>query len=152
MLMNEVRSVRLESCRNPSGTAYRRNKPRPFAKQRPRSRCRARHPIDVRLSVPVPGGSRAYFVLLAGREKRSSARREMERLVRPGDPLGQAILLGPCGAALCVAGLIGVLILRCASWYSVFAAAWLALQVLVCLWRGPTGGCSAGDETPQPRR
>lgn len=69
-----------------------------------------RHPIDVRLSVPIPGRSRIYLVLLAGRELRSGARREMENRVRPNDRLGQAILIGLCIAAFCVAGLIGVLV------------------------------------------
>lgn len=110
MLMNEVRSELFwrklpESIRNSLSPEQAQAIREAAQVAMPR-----RHPIDVRLSVPVPGGSRAYFVLLAGREKRSSARREMERQVRPGDPLGQAILLGLCGAALCVAGLIGVLI------------------------------------------
>ena len=69
-----------------------------------------RHPVDVRLSVPIPGQSRIYFVLLAGRELRSGARREMENRVRPNDRLGQGILIGLCIAAFCVAALIGVLL------------------------------------------
>lgn len=69
-----------------------------------------RHPIDLRLSLPLPGQSRAYLVLLAGRELRSDARRDLERKVRPNDRFGQAILVGLCVAAFCVAALIGVLI------------------------------------------
>ena len=69
-----------------------------------------RHPIDVRLSVPIPGQSRIYLVLLAGRELRSDARREMEQRARPTDRLGQGILIGLCIAAFCVAALIGVLL------------------------------------------
>jgi hypothetical protein len=69
-----------------------------------------RHPIDVRLSVPIPGQSRIYLVLLAGRELRSGARREMEHRARPNDRLGQGILIGLCIAAFCVAALIGILL------------------------------------------
>lgn len=69
-----------------------------------------RHPIDLRLSLPLPGQSRIYLVVLAGRELRSSARREMEHRVRPNDRLGQGILIGLCVAAFCVAALIGVLL------------------------------------------
>jgi hypothetical protein len=69
-----------------------------------------RHPIDVRLSVPLPGQSRIYLVLLAGRELRSGARREMEQRVRPKDRFGQVILVALCIAAFCVAALIGVLL------------------------------------------
>jgi hypothetical protein len=110
MLMNEVRSELFwrklpESVRNsltPEQAAAIREAAQVAAPRR--------HPIDVRLSLPVPGQSRIYFVMLAGRELRSEARREMERQVRPNDPLGQGILIGLCLAAFCVAALIGVLI------------------------------------------
>ena len=69
-----------------------------------------RHPLDLRLSLPLPAQSRFYFVVLAGRELRSGARRNLERQLRPGDRIGQGILIGLCVTAFCVAALIGVLI------------------------------------------
>lgn len=43
---------------------------------------RGRHSVDIRLSMPLPGGRR-YFVLLLGKELRSSERRRLERLRQP---------------------------------------------------------------------
>ncbi len=43
---------------------------------------RARHDIDIRLSLPWPGGRR-YLVLLMGKEHRSKERRVLERLRQP---------------------------------------------------------------------
>lgn len=40
------------------------------------------HPVDIRLSIPVPW-RRFYLVLLAGPEQRSSERRKIERARRP---------------------------------------------------------------------
>lgn len=43
---------------------------------------RGRHGVDIRFSVPAPGG-RCYVVVLAGREKRSDERRSLERERHP---------------------------------------------------------------------
>ena len=110
MLMNEVRGELFwrklpESVRNslsPEQAAAIREAAQVVSPRR--------HPIDVRLSVPIPGQSRIYMVLLAGRELRSGARREMEHRLRPGDRLGQTILVAFCVAAFCVAALIGILV------------------------------------------
>ncbi len=42
----------------------------------------ARHGIDIRVSLPLPGGRR-YLVLLMGKERRSRERRRLERLRQP---------------------------------------------------------------------
>ena len=42
----------------------------------------ARHGIDIRVSLPLPGGRR-YLVLLMGKERRSPERRRFERLRQP---------------------------------------------------------------------
>ena len=44
--------------------------------------ARARHDVDIRLSLPLPGGRR-YLVLLMGKEHRSKERRILERLRQP---------------------------------------------------------------------
>ena len=43
---------------------------------------RAHHGIDIRVSLPLPGGRR-YLVLLMGKERRSRERRRLERLRQP---------------------------------------------------------------------
>ena len=43
---------------------------------------RARHDVDIRVSLPLPGGRR-YLVLLMGKEQRSQERRRWERLRQP---------------------------------------------------------------------
>ena len=43
---------------------------------------RAHHGIDIRVSLPLPGGRR-YLVLLMGKERRSPERRRLERLRQP---------------------------------------------------------------------
>ncbi|MCZ6494633.1 MAG: hypothetical protein O6924_00470 [Alphaproteobacteria bacterium] len=43
---------------------------------------RTRHGIDIRVSLPLPGGRR-YLVLLMGKERRSRERRRFERLRQP---------------------------------------------------------------------
>lgn len=68
-----------------------------------------RHPIDLRLSMPLVGGH-AYFVLLMGKEKRSAARREIERALRPNDRVSQAVVLGLAAAVFSLAALVGLLL------------------------------------------
>ncbi|TDQ84172.1 hypothetical protein A8950_0720 [Dongia mobilis] len=67
-----------------------------------------RHPIDLRLSIPLPG-SRAYLVVLMGREKRSAARRDMDRQLRPNDRISQMVVFGLAVAAFSLAAFIGLL-------------------------------------------
>lgn len=68
-----------------------------------------RHPIDLRLSLPLPFGERAYAVLLVGKEKRSAARRTLESQLRPTDRLSQIVVFGLGLAAFTLAAFIGLL-------------------------------------------
>ena len=43
---------------------------------------RARHDVDIRVSLPLPWGRR-YFVLFSGNERRSKERRRLQRLHNP---------------------------------------------------------------------
>lgn len=52
-----------------------------------------RHPTDIRVTLPWPGGG-LYLTLLAGREQRSPARRREERALRPLGTAGNVIFLG----------------------------------------------------------
>lgn len=47
-----------------------------------RAFAQGEHGVDIRFSVPMPGG-RSYVVILAGREKRSEERRRLERTRHP---------------------------------------------------------------------
>jgi hypothetical protein len=58
------------------------------------------HPVDLRLSLPLPFG-RIYLTLLAGRERRSAARRRSER--HPLDSLGNVCFAA--GATVMLAAL-----------------------------------------------
>lgn len=60
------------------------------------------HPVDLRLTIPVPG--RPMFVsVLAGPERRSKTRRSLERKRHPLRTLGNLVFLG--------SGLIGIYVL-----------------------------------------
>lgn len=68
-----------------------------------------RHPIDLRLSLPLLYGERAYLVLLMGKEKRSAARREIDHQLRPNDRVSQFVVLGLAVATFSLAAFIGLL-------------------------------------------
>jgi hypothetical protein len=68
-----------------------------------------RHPIDLRLSMPLPFGERAYAVFLLGKEKRSPARRTLEHQIRPNDRVSQIVVLGLAIATFSLAAFIGLL-------------------------------------------
>lgn len=68
-----------------------------------------RHPIDLRLSIPLPFSERAYFVLLVGKEKRSEVRRELEKTLRPNDRVSQIVVAGLAVATFSLAAFIGLL-------------------------------------------
>lgn len=68
-----------------------------------------RHPIDLRASMPLPFGERAYLVFLLGKEKRSPARRALDSQLRPTDRLTQIVVFGLALAAFTLAAFIGLL-------------------------------------------
>ncbi len=68
-----------------------------------------RHPVDFRVSLPLLFGQRAYLVLLIGKEKRSAARREIEKQLRPTDRLSQVVVFGLGLAAFTLAAFIALL-------------------------------------------
>lgn len=74
-----------------------------------------RHPVDLRLTVPFIGCD-LYFTVVAGPERRSSARRQLERRRHPVRTLGNAafvlLALAGCyglfvGAVLAASAVIG---------------------------------------------
>lgn len=68
-----------------------------------------KHPVDLRLSIPLPFAERAYFVFLMGKEKRSQVRRALDRELRPNDRVSQFVVAGLAVAAFSLAAFIGLL-------------------------------------------
>ena len=66
------------------------------------------HPIDIRISIPLPFG-RWYFTLVGGPERRSRTRRAEERRKHPLLRLGNIVLLFLLGSAVGF-GLAGLMI------------------------------------------
>ena len=62
------------------------------------------HPIDLRLSIPLPFG-RYYITLVAGRERRGPKRRAEDRLIHPILCTGNVIVLFLVGSVLGLAAL-----------------------------------------------
>lgn len=67
-----------------------------------------RHPIDVRLSVPLPS-SRIFVTIVAGREKRERRRRKAERIFHPLGTVGNVLLFGAATMVISVVILVAVL-------------------------------------------
>ncbi len=61
------------------------------------------HPVDIRLSLPSPFG-RLYLTLVAGRERRSTARLVVERARHPLGGLANLIAIAGIGAIVALAG------------------------------------------------
>lgn len=74
---------------------------------------RSEHPVNLRVSIPLLFG-RYYVTLVAGKERRSAARRAVERRKHPVAVPGNAILLLVLGI-LC--GLAGLSLVQFASVY-----------------------------------
>ncbi|PHM11325.1 hypothetical protein [Nostoc sp. 'Peltigera malacea cyanobiont' DB3992] len=72
-------------------------------------RSRTRHPLDIRVSVPIPG-LRFYLVLLAGSERRSKARLRLEKGLYPFWTPANILFL------------IGFLIILSACSYTIFSS------------------------------
>ncbi|MBT3399896.1 MAG: hypothetical protein HOF99_03085 [Rhodospirillaceae bacterium] len=66
------------------------------------------HPVDLRLTVPVPGRP-VFLSVLAGPERRSKSRRHLERRRHPLHTIGNIIFLGSSLVGLYVLGLIAFL-------------------------------------------
>ena len=79
------------------------------------SRPWRRHPVDIRFTIPFP--IRLYFVLLMGREKRSSERLAQEKHLNPiWTPANIAVIVSVIGLALgCMFGALQLRSLKFSS-------------------------------------
>ncbi|MDA0784736.1 MAG: hypothetical protein O3B37_00455 [Proteobacteria bacterium] len=66
------------------------------------------HPVDLRVTVPVPGRP-FFFSVLAGPERRSKGRRAMERQRHPLHTIGNIIFLGSSLFGVYALGLVAFL-------------------------------------------
>ena len=57
------------------------------------------HPIDIRITLPLPMG-RYFLAFVAGPDKRSAARRDLDRKLHPLDRFGNLVFLITCFGAL----------------------------------------------------
>jgi len=71
------------------------------------------HPVDIRLSVPLPWGRR-YVALVSGRERRGPERRAVERRNRPLATLGNALFVDFAAGILSSSALVLLLVLSAA--------------------------------------
>lgn len=69
-----------------------------------------RHPINIRLSFPVPGG-RYFVTVVGGPERRSSERRDRERRMFPLRTTGNILFLLGLGGAFYLAAVLGIVLL-----------------------------------------
>lgn len=66
------------------------------------------HPVDARLSVPLPGKRRAYVVVLGGLERRNETRRQRDRERHPLLTLGNVLALAAVVAVIYAFSLVAM--------------------------------------------
>ncbi|MBF0353614.1 MAG: hypothetical protein HQL43_00040 [Alphaproteobacteria bacterium] len=65
------------------------------------------HPVNIRFSLPLPH-RRVYFTIVSGTEKRAPDRRQIDRDEHPLFTFGNFLFALGIGAAIYMAGLIGL--------------------------------------------
>jgi len=71
-------------------------------------RAATSHPVDIRLSVPLPWG-RFYLAITGGHDRRNPARRARDRRLRPLSTAGNSLLFGILIGSFCLS-LLGALL------------------------------------------
>jgi len=115
MLMGEVRAEGLLRAIDPAVRAGFTGRQEAAIRAAARVDSWIRHPVDLRLSLPTPFGH-LYLAMVAGRERRSTARLAIER---NRHPLVGAGNLAMVGISIAVIALAGVAV------YGIFAGATL---------------------------
>jgi len=64
-------------------------------------RSAASHPVDIRLSLPLPWG-RFYLAIAGGQERRNPARRARDRRLRPLTTTGNSLFFGILVGSFCL--------------------------------------------------
>lgn len=115
MLMGEVRAEGLMRAIDPAVRAGLTGRQEDAIRAAVRVDSWIRHPVDLRLSLPTPFGC-LYLALVAGRERRSTARLTIERNRHPLAGAGNLAIVGVSIAVIALAGL---------AVYGIFAGATL---------------------------
>lgn len=97
MLMDDVRAEQLLGAIEPAILDSLTSEQREGIRAAARRDGWERHPVNIRLSLPLPLG-RCYVTLVAGRDRRSQARRDKDRRRHPLDTAGN--LLFAAGATV----------------------------------------------------
>ena len=108
MLMGDVRAEGLLRAIDPAVRAGLTGRQEDAIRAAARADSWIRHPIDLRLSLPTPFGQ-LYLALVAGRERRSTARLAIER-GRGRHPLVGAGNLAAVSVSIAVVALAGLAI------------------------------------------
>ncbi len=104
MLMGEVRAEGLLRAIDPAVRVSLTEAQEDAIRAAARRDSWKRHPVDLRLTLPTPFG-RFYLALVAGRERRSTARLATERKRQPLASAGNLAMLGTLIALPALAGL-----------------------------------------------
>ena len=104
MLMGEVRAEGLLRAIDPVVRAGLSLKQEEAIRTAARLDTWRRHPVDIRLTLPMPFG-RFYLALIGGREHRSAARLAVERNRHPVVGLANLAVMGVSIAVVALAGL-----------------------------------------------
>ncbi len=103
MLMGEVRAEGLLRAIDPVVRAGLSMKQEDAIRVAARRDAWRRHPVDIRLTLPMPFG-RFYLALVGGREHRSTARLAVERTRHPLSGIINRAIVGAVAAILVLAG------------------------------------------------
>ncbi len=104
MLMGEVRAEGLLRAIDPVVRASLTDAQEGAIRTAARQDVWQRHPIDIRLALPSPFG-RLYLALIAGRERRSTARRAAQHSHHPLAGAGNLAVVGILIVTVALAGL-----------------------------------------------
>jgi hypothetical protein len=103
MLMGEVRAEGLIRAMEPAVRAGLTVVQEAAIREAARQDAWLEHPVDIRLSVPSPFG-RVYLGLVAGHERRSTARLAVERARHPLSGLANLLVIAGFTATIGLAG------------------------------------------------
>ena len=115
MLMGEVRAEGLLRAIDPAVRASLTNAQEGAIRTAARQDVWQSHPVDIRLAMPSPFG-RFYLALIAGRERRSTARLAVQRSHHALAGAGNLAVVGALTAMVALSGL---------AIYAIFAGATL---------------------------
>ena len=101
MMMNEVRAELFLRRLPPEVRSSLDPKQEAAIRSAAGSRAGASHPVDIRLSIPLPWG-RFYLAIAGGHDRRNPARRARDRRLRPLTTTGNSLFFGIFVGSFCL--------------------------------------------------